>query len=138
MVVPRAVVAAGAITLVVLVLLVALVVLRGALVRSDSVYVASDAHWDGCMQYQQVVHCTASALVTNQGGAYVARYQYLAFYGPNGVGCDADIPRIDPGTSRTLSCVVALGSNFPPGTTGDQTPTDPPQAIVQPRLIVQP
>lgn len=138
MVVPRSVVVAGSIALVVLVLLVAFLVLRTVLFQPDAVYVASNPHWGTCTQVGQAVHCAAIATVTNQGGSHVARYQYLAFYGPAGVGCDADIPAIDSGASRTLRCVVTLGSNFPPGSTGDPTPTDPPQAIVQPRLIVQP
>ncbi len=137
--VPRVVVVAGSIVIVVLVLLVAFLVLRGALASSsDASYIVSGAHWGACTQAGQAVHCTAIATVSNQGGSHVARYQYLAFYGPSGVGCDADIPAIDPGASRTLSCVVTMGSNFPPGTTGNQTPSDPPQAIVQPRLIIQP
>ncbi|TMC52369.1 MAG: hypothetical protein E6J20_11920 [Chloroflexi bacterium] len=132
MIVPRIVVVAGSIAIVVLVLLVAFLVLRGALVPTDAVYVVSHPQWGACTQTGQSVHCTAIATVTNQGGSRVARVQYLAFYLPDGSGCDADIPVIDPGASRSLSCVVTMGSNFPPGTTGSQTPTDPPKAVVQP------
>lgn len=131
-VVPRVVVVAGSIAIVVLVLLVAFLVLRSALVPTDAVYVASDPHWGACTQTGQTVQCPAVATVTNQGGSRVAHVQYLAFYLPDGTGCDADIPAIDPGASQTLSCVVTMGSNFPPGTTGNQTPRDPPRAIVQP------
>jgi hypothetical protein len=123
---------AGSIAIVVLVLLVAFLVLRAALVPTDTVYVASNPHWGTCTQASEVVHCAAIATVTNRGGSRVARVQYLAFYVLNGAGCDADIPTIDPGASRSLSCTVTMGSNFPPGTTGNQTPTDPPKAIVQP------
>jgi len=131
-VVPRVVVVASAIAIVVLVLLVAFLVLRAALVPTDAVYVASNPHWGTCTQAGQDVHCTAIATVTNQGGTRIARVQYLAFFLSDGTGCDADIPAIDPGASRTLGCVVTMGSNFPPGTTGNQTPSDPPKAIVQP------
>jgi hypothetical protein len=132
MVVPRVVVVAGSIAIVVLVLLVAFLVLRSALVPTDAVYIASNPHWGACTQTGQTVHCAAIATVTNQGGTRITRVQYLAFYLPDGGGCDADIPAIDPGTSRSLSCVVTMGSNFPPGTIGNQTPTDPPKAMVQP------
>jgi hypothetical protein len=130
--VPRVVVVAASIAIVVLVLLVAFLVLRAALAPTDAVYVASNPHWGACTQAGEVVHCTAIATVSNQGGSRVVRVQYLAFYGPVGGGCDADIPMIDPGASRSLSCVVTMGSNFPPGTTGNQTPSDTPKAIVQP------
>ena len=132
MTVPRIVVVAGSISIVVLVLLVAFLVLRTMLLPTDAVYVASNPHWGACTQTGQTVHCPAIATVTNQGGRRVARAQYLAFYLLDGSGCDADIPAIDPGASRSLSCVVTIGSNFPPGSTGNQTPTDPPKAVVQP------
>lgn len=99
---------------------------------TDAVYVASNPRWGACTQAGQDVHCTAIATVTNQGGTRIARVQYLAFFLPDGSGCDAGIPVIDPGASRSLGCVVTIGSNFPPGTTGNQTPSDPPKAIVQP------
>ena len=130
--VPHVVLVAGSIAIVVLVLLVASLVLRNALVPTDAILVASNARWGACTQAGQTVHCIAIATVTNQGGSRVVRVQYLAFYLPDGTGCDADIPAIDPGASRSLSCVVTMDSNFPPGTTGNQTPTDPPKAIVQP------
>ena len=79
---------------------------------------SSNARWGACTQAGQTVHCVAIATVTNQGGSRVVRVQYLAFYLPDGTGCDADIPAIDPGASRSLSCVVTMDSNFPPGTTG--------------------
>lgn len=130
--VPRVVVVAGSITIVVLVLLGAFIALRTALVPTEAVYVASNPRWGTCTQAGQTVHCPAIATVTNQGGQRVAHYQYLAFYLPDGSGCDVDIPAIDPGASQMLSCVVTMGSNFPPGTTGNQTRSDPPKAVVQP------
>ncbi len=42
-------------------------------------------------------------------------YHYLAFYLSDGTGCDVDIPRLDPGASRTLSCAVQFSSNYPSG-----------------------
>jgi len=99
---------------------------------TDAVYVASNPRWGTCTQAGQDVHCTAIATVTNQGGTRIAQVHYLAFFLSDGTGCDADIPVIDPGASRSLGCVVTIGSNFPPGTTGNQTPSDPPKAIVQP------
>jgi hypothetical protein len=98
--------------------------------QGDAVYVASNPRWGACTQAGQTVQCAAIATVMNQGGSRIARVQYLAFHLPNGTGCDADIPAIDPGASTTLSCVVTMGSNFPPGTTRNQAPTDPPKAIV--------
>lgn len=123
---------AGSIGIVVLVLLFAFLVVRAALAPTDAVYIASNPHWGACSQAGQEVRCTAIATVTNQGGTRIARVQYLAFFLSDGTGCDADIPTIDPGASRSLSCVVTMGSNLPPGTTGNPTPTDPPKAIVQP------
>src|SRR5207237_2595250 len=117
---------------VVLVLLVACLVLRNALVPTDAIFVASNARWGACTQAGQTVHCVAIATVTNQGGSRVVRVQYLAFYLPDGTGCDADIPAIDPGASRRLSCVVTLDSDFPPRTTGTPPPRQPPHAITQP------
>lgn len=76
MLVPRVVVVASAIAIVVLVLLVSFLVLRAALVPTDAVYVASNPHWGTCTQAGQDVHCTAIATVTNQGGTRIARVQW--------------------------------------------------------------
>lgn len=122
---------AGSIALVLLAAVAAFAIWRLSQ-PTEAEYVASNAHWGNCTQEVQVVHCAAIATVTNLGGIRVVRYQYLAFYAPDGGGCDADIPHIPPGASQTLSCIVTMASNFPPGSTGDQTPSDPPRAIVQP------
>jgi hypothetical protein len=130
--VPRVVVVAGSIALVVLVLLVAVLVLRGN--ESDALLVVSDAHWGGCTQDQagQGYQCSAVAKVTNQGGSRgVQVYRYLAFYLADGTGCDVDIPQLGPGASQTLSCAVTFGSNYPSGSGPGIVPSDPPRAIVR-------
>ena len=118
-------------SLVLLAVVVALLAWR-ATTPTDAKLVATGAHWGPCTQAHQIVHCTAIATVTNQGGRNVMRYQYLALYITGGDGCDSDIPPIDPGASETFSCVVTIGSNFPPGFAGDQTPIHLPRAFVQP------
>lgn len=132
MTVPRVVVVAGSIALVVLVLVVAVLVLRGN--ESDALLVASDAHWGACTEDQagQGYQCSAVAKVTNQGGSRgVQVYRYLAFYLPDGSGCDVDIPRLAPGAVQTLSCAVAFGSNYPSGNGPGLAPSEPPRAIVR-------
>lgn len=70
--------------------------------------------------------------LTNQGGSRGSQvYRYLAFYLSDGTGCDADIPQLDPGASRTLSCAVQFSSNYPSGSSPGIAPTDPPKAIVR-------
>ncbi len=125
------VVVAGSISLVVLVLLVAILVLRGN--ESDALFVATGAHWAGCTQDQagQEYQCMAAANVTNQGGSRGSQiYRYLAFYLPDGSGC-VDIPQLDAGASRAVSCQVQFASNFPSGSGPGLAPTDPPRAIVR-------
>jgi hypothetical protein len=131
---PRVVVVAGSIAIVVLLLLVAFLVFRSALPPTDAVLAASNPHWGACTQDQagQGYQCTAVATVTNQGGSRGAQdYRYLAFYMSDGTGCDVDIPQLDPGAARTLSCEVRFSSNYPSGSGPGIAPTDSPKAIVR-------
>ncbi|SRR6266568_2583846 len=130
---PRVVVMAGSIAIVVLVLLVAFLVVRAALVPTDAIIVASNARW-ACTTDQagQGYQCAAAATVTNEGGSRGAQtYRYLAFYLPDGSGCDIDIPQLDPGTSRTLACEVRFSSNYPSGSGSGIAPSEAPKAIVR-------
>jgi hypothetical protein len=132
--VPRVVVVTGSIAIIVLVLLVAFLVVRTALVPADPVIVASNAHWGTCTTDQagQGYQCVAVATVTNQGGSRGSQvYRYLAFYLLDGTGCDVDIPELDPGASRSLTCEVRFSSNYPTGSGPGLAPTDPPKAIVR-------
>ncbi len=65
---PRVVVMAGSIAIVVLVLLVAFLVVRAALVPTDAIIVASNARWGACTTDQagQGYQCAAAATVTNE------------------------------------------------------------------------
>ena len=131
---PRVVVVAGSTAIVVLVLLVAFLVVRAALLPTDAVIVASNARWGACTTDQagQGYQCAVSATVTNEGGSRGEQtYRYLAFYVPDGSGCDVDIPQLDPGTSRTLACEVGFSSNYPSGSGPGIAPSDPPRAIVR-------
>jgi hypothetical protein len=133
-VVPRVVVVAGSIAIVVLMLLVAFLVLRAALVPTDAIIVASNARWGTCTTDQagQGYQCLAMATVTNQGGSRGSQvYRYLAFYLPDGSGCDVDIPQLDGGASRSLNCGVHFASNYPSGIGPGLVPSDPPKAIVR-------
>jgi hypothetical protein len=134
MTVPRVVVVGGSIALVVLVLLVGFLILRVALAPTDAIVVASNSHWGVCTQDQagQSYQCAAVATVSNQGGSRGSQvFRYLAFYLPDGSGCDVDIPLLDPGASRTLSCMVQFLSNYPSGNGPGIAPTDPPKAIIR-------
>jgi hypothetical protein len=131
---PRVVVMAGSIAIVVLVLLVAFLVVRAALVPTDAIIVASNARWGACTtdQAEQGYQCAAAATVTNEGGSRGAQtYRYLAVYLPDGSGCDVDIPQLDPGTSRTLACEVRFLSNYPSGSGSGIAPSEAPKAIVR-------
>src|SRR5216683_1996278 len=70
MTVPRVIVVAGSIALVVLVLLVGVLVVRLVLAPTHAILVASNAHWAACTKDQagQGYQCAAVATVTNQGG----------------------------------------------------------------------
>jgi hypothetical protein len=132
--IPRVVVVAGSIAIAVLVLLVAFLVVRAALVPTDAMVVASNPRWGACTQDQagQGYQCAAVATVTNQGGSRGSQvYRYLAFYLPDGSGCDVDVPQLDPAASRPLSCEVRFSSNYPSGSGPGLAPTDPPKAIVR-------
>lgn len=133
MTVPRVVVVAGSIALIVLVLLVAVLVLRGG-EPSDALLIASDPHWGACTEDQagKGYQCRAVAQVTNQGGTRGAQvYRYLAFYLSDGTGCDVDIPQLEPGAAQTLGCAVAFASNYPSGSGPGLVPSDPPRAVVR-------
>jgi hypothetical protein len=132
MTVPRVIVVAGSIALVGLVLVVGVLILRGN--ESDALLVVSNAHWGACTQDQagKGYQCQAVAKVTNDGGSRGAQvFHYLAFYLPDGTGCDVDIPQLEPGAAQTLSCAVAFGSNYPGGSGPGLAPSDPPRAIVR-------
>lgn len=120
--------------MVVLVLLVAFLVLRATLIPTDAIIVATNAHWGTCTTDQagQGYQCVAVATVTNQGGSRGSQvYRYLAFYLPDGTGCDVDIPQLDGGAARALSCEVHFGSSYPSGSGPGLVPNDPPKAIVR-------
>lgn len=129
---PRVVVVAGAIALVVLALLVAVLVLR--VNESDALLVVSDARWGACTQDQagKGYQCQATAKVINDGGSRGMQvYRYLAFFLPDGTGCDVDIPQLGPGDAQTLTCAVTFASNYPSGNGPGIAPTDPPKAVVR-------
>jgi hypothetical protein len=133
-IVPRVAVIAVAIALVVLALVVAVLVFHDVAAPTDAVIVASNPHWGVCSidQAGQGYQCEAVATVTNQGGTIgESPYRYLAFYLPDGSGCDVDIPQLDPGASKTLDCLVGFSSNYPSGSGPGIAPTDPPKAIVR-------
>lgn len=130
--VPRIVVVAGSIALVALALVVVVLVLRGN--DTDALLVVSNARWGACTQDRagKGYQCTAMAKVTNEGGSRGAQvFRYLAFYLPDGTGCDVDIPRLEPGAVQTLSCAVSFGSNYPSGSGPGLAPSDSLRAVVR-------
>lgn len=101
---------------------------------TDAIYVVTNSHWGPCTEDRagEGYRCAAIGTVTNQGGSRGAQiYRYLAFYIPDGSGCDVDVPTLDPGASRTLTCQVQLSSNYPSGSGPGIAPRDPPKAIVR-------